>query len=334
MRKFICTADIHIIIKKDIPEEWQTKRYLQLFRTLVADCKEQNAQLIIAGDLFEKAAPSLQELQLMYVFFDMLQKENIQTYLIAGNHCTLGEELSTFHYLRESFPERVLCMPAMHIMLKEDTIIHFKNHCDLKRVDDLSEYEADYPGYTHLLVTHVRATVGEYIKEEVDIRKLCDPYKLVIAGDIHSDYEDGNLVYTDQPINSQFATNPTGGYILLTIEKGKDPVWERVPLFLPRLLQVTCDIVDLPTVLAGTTKVDFYRLVVTGNQKELRGVRIAQPNISLQRVPLLDTAIPEDIEEMQRVDLLPLDAQLVEYLRLLNYAEDKVESLLSIWKES
>ena len=265
----------------------------------------------------------------MYEFFDLLQTNKVNTYLLAGNHCTISKGVSTFHYLKESFPEYVEFVEGDFELLlpTENYAIHFQNHCDLGNKLFPRAF------CSNILITHFRCTVNSFIKEEIDTEKFLTPFDLVLAGDIHCDFEKDNLVYVNQPINSKFETKSDCGFVLLACARDYKPNWKRIKTYLPSLIQVNCTVQEFPAMLNQLNSIDFYRVDVTGSLKELRGIKTGLPNVLLQKIPILEDSLAETVE-IPKIESLPLDAQLVEYLKLLNYPEEKVEELLNVWKET
>lgn len=325
MKRFICTGDIHVSIKKDIPEQWQVNRYHLLFTQLAQDCVREEADLIIAGDLLDKAAPTLQELQLVFTFFKVLEDAGVLTYLISGNHETISSGKCTFSYLKDILPGNVSLMSGKTLGIEEDCELHFMSHCDLNFDQGAATDK------TQILVTHFRTGVSTYILEELDTEKLCAPYDLVIAGDIHSNYEKGKLVYTNQPINSCFETKPDTGGLLLELDQGLAS-YRRIKTNLPSLVQVNCESVeDLDKCIFNTT--DFYRVSVTGSLKELRAAKVNLPNVKLDRLPRISDLVEDYSESESACEEMALDMQLVEYLKKVPYSEDNIQKMLDIWKE-
>lgn len=292
-------------------------------------CGELEADLIIAGDLFDKSHPTLQELKIAFQFFNLLNRYNITTYLIGGNHETISKGKDTYDYLEDYLPENIImCSGSPTVLEQESTIIHWRSHCDLD-VRDFN-HESDWYHWGHVLVTHFRTTVGDFIREEIDTKKLCTPFDLIVAGDIHSDLQIDNLVYTNQPINTQFEIIPNTGYLLLEIDKEIN--YRRIETDLPSLIQINTNTQELSHQLTLVNQQDFYRINVEGTLQELRTVKVSLPNVKLNRIPILENIMAEDATEL-KVENLPLDAQIVEYLKLLKYSDSKVNDLLDVWKE-
>lgn len=293
-----------------------------MFTQLTQDCVKEEADLIIAGDLFDKASPTLQELQLVFAFFKELEEAGVRVYLISGNHETISSGKCTFSYLKDFLPDNVSLMSGKDLDVEgEDTQIHFMSHCDLNFDQDV------LPDKTSILVTHFRTNVSEYIREEIDTDRLCAPFDLVIAGDIHTNYERDKLVYTNQPINSCFESKSSTGYLLLKLDRGF-VTYNRVETHLPSLVQITVGAED-DYVVSNT---DFYKVTVTGSLKELRGVKALLPNVKLVKVPTVEDFAPAAMEA-ELLEEMALDMQLIEYLKMVPYNEDNIQKMLDIWKE-
>lgn len=345
MKNIIVTADIHICLKKDIPEEWQVNRYNLLFKTLIDACMKDKADLIIAGDLFEKNHPTLEEQEIAFKFLSDLSSNTIRTSLVGGNHETIAHNKNTFRYLKWVLPETVEVLDdnEVDIYKEYNTAIHYISHShiptDLEAfVDEMESYIDDCGIDRHILITHFRTTVGEYVKEELNTELLCKPFCLVIAGDIHAELrvDTHNLMYCNQPINSQFASSADTSYLNLTL--GTDSAYHYyTKTRLPALIQWNRDAVDWSDVQADAeahvaSTGDFLKINLTGTLKELRNIPTNLPSIKINKVPLVEDTVVVDLPQSS-FDNLSADMQLIEYLKVVPYTEENIQALLAIWKE-
>lgn len=305
---------------------------------------------MIAGDLFDKSHPTLQEQDLVFQFFKELRYEDIQVTVVGGNHETIAYQKDTYSYLKCMVPDNVDLRAGVTNYKKYNTSLHFMSHCDLPRdlegyVERVDEYIEDSGVDHHVLVTHFRTTVGEYVREEIKTDLLCKPFCLVIAGDIHTEHTKGNLVYTNQPINSAFASEACTSYLLLTLEES-GLSYKRIPTKLPSLIQWNCDAEDWGRVLNEVTlhriqnqddmgggNTDFLKINITGTLKELRGISSEIPNVKINKIPIVDTTVVNEVSYEKAVEAISTDMQLIEYLKTVPYTEDNINSLLEIWKE-
>lgn len=329
MQKFVVTADYHIGLRKDVPEAWQLNRYHQLFQQLIETCQSHKAGLIIAGDMWERAKPSLAELKLGMEFFRSLKEAGIKVYLISGNHCTLSEGLDTFQHLdmgqdktiEVHYQPKVWRLP----LPEEKSVLTFMNHCDL----------TVNPGFAktaqNILISHFRCTVNQFIQEEIDVEELLTPFDLCIAGDIHLPYKDGKLWYTNQPINKDFERNPETGVILLTVDNGTHKV-ERIKTDLPKLIQIDCNAEDYPPAMPDPRH--FYRVSVTGTPLELKGLQPAGSNEKVVPVPIIEEALVPRAEAEAELKDRPLEEDLVVYMGELSYSEDRTAAMMTVFREA
>lgn len=328
MRRFICTADIHLWLRKEAPDAWQIHRYMMLFELLIKLCQDHQASLIVAGDLFEKAEPDLEEQQLALLFFRMLREAGIEVFAITGNHETLGPGRDTFQHLDMGYLKTVKAHYGKNrklYMPEEDCSIHFVNHCDL------GTYQG--PGDTttklNILVSHFRCNYTQFVKEELDVERLLLPFDLCIAGDIHAPYGLGKLIYTNNPVNKEFQGTVDTGVVLLTVDKGTC-MYERIPTHLPALIQVNLRAdEDLPEL----NDTDFYRVEVTGTVPELKQVSVVLPNVKLVKVPEAVEVLVTG-EEPEELKVVSHEEELIAYMQELGYSDEKITRMMTVYKEA
>ena len=177
MSKFLAFGDIHINTSK-YPEYEEEK--IRLILKAIHSHPEVN-HLVLAGDVFDKARPSLRDIQLFYTFVHSLQDYRID--VIGGNH-----DPTTFEYLPHT---------------------NFTYYSEITTVDDItfvpwSKIHLELPS-SRICVSHARCTVPPHITEEVAISKFAETYGLTILGDIHMPLEPFvNVVYTSSPVPIHF----------------------------------------------------------------------------------------------------------------------------------
>lgn len=174
-------ADIHINTTK-YPAYEEDK-----IRLIIKAVKESAASnVVLAGDIFDKAKPSLQDISL---FYDMVHSfpEDVTVDILAGNH-----DHSVFEYLPQTT---------------------FTYHSEITKRDNvtfvpwtkLNELAAKHYDSSGVCYSHARCTVPPYIVEEVEISKFSQGFKLTVLGDIHQPYEPyKNVVYTSSPVPIHF----------------------------------------------------------------------------------------------------------------------------------
>lgn len=326
MTTFIITGDWHIRIKPDIPESWQESRYRKLFRTIIKHCKEKQAKLILSGDIFDKNKPALLELQLFVELVTRLEENRIETYLIAGNHEVIGQGRTTFDYLQPLFGRLDYVTYCFSDLLVEGSHwIYLEGHPSI--TDPNYEKPVLNPSKTNILVSHFRPTVNKFIQEEVDVAALIAGFDYVFASDIHMPYEDGNLIYTNHPLNSSFEAVPNCGFIELTL--GESVEWKRVPLALPNLIQISTTAEEYTETLDDY---HYYRIEVSGSPEELRQIITEQSNVKLQKVPdVVEAYVEQEVQE-EKVELA-LEDGLMEYLQGMQLDEQTISKMMKIFLE-
>lgn len=336
MKKFICTGDIHLWLRRDVPEEWQINRYRLLCQELISLCRQHDAALIIAGDFFEKSDPTQEEVHEGLVFLRTLRQADITVWLITGNHETIANNEDTFCYLDAGHGKTIDINYSRdglsYINYPDDTQLHLVNHCNLKgyprmTLEELNgEYEVGVKH--HILVTHFRCNYNMFVKEELNVAELIAPYDLCIAGDIHDSYQDGKLIYTNTPLNKEFLKEESvnNGVLLLTIDKGTHTV-SRIPVSLPSLIQVTVGAGDK---MPHFNKTDFYRVEVTGNLTALRELTLPVDNAKLIKVPedseVLLTSSEDEVEYQSR------EEEYSAYLAELDYSPDHIDRMMLVFR--
>lgn len=333
MKSFIATADIHIWIRKDVPEEWQMNRYYTLFDKLIELCGEYDADLILAGDLWEKAHPSPEEISLGLRFFRMLREAEITVYAVSGNHETFAAGVDTFSFMDMGRGKTVDIYYGQNMQVpvqNEYTVLHLVNHCNLEeymRLPRLTNLFGE--GNQHILISHFRCNYNQFVREEIDVDALLEPFDLCIAGDIHAPYETGKLIYTNTPINKEFQRSVECGVLLLTIDKGTSKV-ERIPLHLPSLVLVTCTAEEYKE-LDNLDTVDFYKIEVSGTVGELKEITSDSNKVKLVKQPVTDEVLVDIEVDEEEIKDVPLEQELYDYMQTLGYDDYKRTKMLGVF---
>jgi DNA repair exonuclease SbcCD nuclease subunit len=328
MQQFIVSGDQHLKVSKELPLEWQLNRYRALFMSYVDLCKVHDAELILAGDLFHNAKPNMHEVQLFLELMQLLEDEAIYTSIISGNHENLGTAGTTLDYFNSIFEASsyIQYYPEIGYRDEADVSLTFVGHHKLQ--EWLDQKEDVRMNGTKVVFSHFRPTVNYFIQEEVDVDKFSGKSDLVIAGDIHMDFQLGNVVYTNAPLNNHFESAPECGCILLSLQDGKAD-WKRIPLVLPNLIQIDTTAEKFEDTL---DTFNFYRISVTGTPEDLRQIKTTTENTKLLKIPeLQDTYVESEITE--EVKNLSLQDALVEYMKELNYTEEKIAEMIGVWHE-
>lgn len=330
MTSFIVAGDIHIWQRKEVPEEWQTARFLTLFRDLIELCKKHKADLIIAGDLFERSWPRPAELKLAMLFFRWLKEENIKVYVISGNHECIAPGVDTFQFLDMGSDQLISVeyspFPTMYHFEEDNFDLHLCSHCNLSdgpiRPDNATTA-------TKILISHFRCTINQFIREEIDVSELLEPFDLCVAGDIHDGLSIGKLHYTNIPVNKEFVKTPNTGVVLLEVEKGKASV-TRITTDLPALRLINCTAAELPSI--EFNEKDYYKVVVTGTIQELRNVSLSVENARLEKEVIMDQVLADEAPT-EAVEEQPLNLSLAEYLQSLKMGDGKIEKMMDVFEE-
>ena len=220
-------ADVHVNLDRD--SEFEQDRFLKLIQHIAQNSYD---YVIFAGDLFDKARPSLEELKLVISELSFLATSS-QIFIIAGNHEAVTRRSTIFDYI--NFNEF-----ASVIKDKDITI----NHTSIRLTDWMTIKKYDVmKSKVDVLISHFRSNLG-FIKEEVNTAVIARSANLVVLGDIHQAYSPlDNVHYCSSPYSTKF-TSPlttTYGYIELHIaaEANVAPTFNRVVLNLPSKFKIS-----------------------------------------------------------------------------------------------
>tara|TARA_Y100001937_G_scaffold42749_1_gene60514 strand:- start:15993 stop:16949 length:957 start_codon:yes stop_codon:yes gene_type:complete len=238
MTKILCSADWHIILhKKKVPYEWQTNRFKQMFRKLIA--LEQSCDVhIIAGDIFDKK-PEPDEICL---FLSYINSVTIPTYIIPGNHEATRKGESFFEYFTQ---ENAIKNENVHVFTRNGrasvgkTSFQFFPYGEMQ-MDNLPDYVED-----DIMVTHIRGEVPPHITPEYDFSRLRS-WGLVLLGDLHFNhrYGDTNCYYPGSPLNTTFDRDDKREYgvDIYDVIDSRNFTREFYDLKLPKLLRKTISV--------------------------------------------------------------------------------------------
>lgn len=238
MTKILCSADWHIILhKKKVPYEWQTNRFKQMFRKLIA--LEQSCDVhIIAGDIFDKK-PEPDEICL---FLSYINSVTIPTYIIPGNHEATRKGESFFEYFTQ---ENAIKNENVHVFTHNgrasvgSTSFQFFPYGEMQ-MDNLPDYVED-----DIMVTHIRGEVPPHITPEYDFSRLRS-WGLVLLGDLHFNhrYGDTNCYYPGSPLNTTFDRDDKREYgvDIYDVVDSRNYSREFHDLKLPKLLRKTISV--------------------------------------------------------------------------------------------
>ena len=330
--RMIITADWHIRIRPDIPIDWQVNRYRGLFNSILCTCIQQEAYLVLAGDILDRNRPSLQELDLLMEFLSLANKHIKQTYLISGNHENLGQGASTYDYLQAFLGK----LENVQYNSSNEIFVPLENDVDLYMVGHPAiaySYNEVRKDKTNILVSHFRPTVNQFIQEEINVADFIKPYDLVVAGDIHMplSLNDGKLLYTNHPVNSCYEATPDCGFILLEANGSGFNV-ERIGCHTRSLISIKTTAADYeePEVLEGNE--DYYRIEVTGSPEELRKITTDKWYIKLLKVPEVISEYAAEAE-VSEIKCLSMEESLKAYMQSLQMDEELIGKMMTVFNE-
>lgn len=186
----VVVGDIHINVKEG-NFEFEQRRVVALTTALLkASSKE--VLLVLAGDIFDKNRPSLEDIKLFYNLIDSLLGKFKDILVIAGNH-----DKETFEFIPEVGFTAIQTVKELYgILFVPWPQIHTFS-ASLQ-----SNPPSNLPA---LLISHARCTLGDFIEEEVSMETLSKSFSTVILGDIHHFYSPyPNIFYTSSPSNNSF----------------------------------------------------------------------------------------------------------------------------------
>ena len=233
MTKILCSADWHIILhKKKVPYEWQTNRFKQMFRKLIA--LEQSCDVhIIAGDIFDKK-PEPDEICL---FLSYINSVTIPTYIIPGNHEATKKGESFFEHFTQ---ENAIKNEHVTVFTRNGRAsVGQANFCFFPYGEMQKNNLPQYVG-GDILVTHIRGEVPPHVSPEYDFSRL-SPWRLCLLGDLHFNHRYGNTncYYPGSPLNTTFDRDEKRQYgvDIYDFITDKDYRREFVDLGLPKLIR-------------------------------------------------------------------------------------------------
>ena len=302
MNSIAVVADVHINCRKY--KEFESSRFLQLIEHLT---KQEIQTVIFAGDLFDHARPSLEEIQLAQKGFKMLHKANLDVLVLAGNHENISKTESTFDFL------------DLGIKYIEDTIIG-TNSISIRLLSwhKLKDHNTSVKSRAEILITHVRANFG-VVQEEYPVKDLSNEYELVLLGDIHARYSPyKNVHYTSSPYSTKFVQSTKGyGYIILDLDT-KD--FKYIDLDLPCKVKAQCNYKDVKSTIKAHSK-HLLKLEVQGTLEELSSLKEQDGVIFIKYAQ--ESTVQLQAQHNQSIDTLNLLEPLVLSSELVQRYPDK-----------
>ena len=278
-----CVGDIHFRIRNGIPRNWQLLRYHSFIRSIVRRCSIKGTPLVLLGDQLDDIQLRPDELKLFLLLLSELELQKVDVFLVSGNHETIKTGESIIDYL--------LVNRLFDNIYYRDVVINYKGtgvNLHLRNHDSLLEADALPPHDFNLLCTHVRCDINKFITAEADLVELVTGFDACIAGDIHSAVSSPEgIIYTNNPINLEFETDPKTGFLELTINgKGSYSI-NRIETDFAKLLRIDCAASEWESV-KGTVEANdqhFYSVRMTGTPNELRDITGKPDNCKIEKKP-------------------------------------------------
>lgn len=253
MTRIALIGDVHVTQSKN--KEFEAKRFLELCSCIGAKGYD---EVIFMGDLFDKARPSLEEIDLVRKGLSLISANKI---VIDGNHEAVSKYSSTYDYIDiaglsyKPFDKITIEGFSMFLLGYKN----INNYITIPKCD--------------FILSHFRSNFG-IIKEEINVQAIANKASLyTFLGDIHQCYSPmENVYYTSSPYGIHFSKEQhKHGYIELNID-GSNVAYERVTLDLPTkvILDMTPD-----EIVNNILKLDtrhLYRIRVTGSPEQLDGL--------------------------------------------------------------
>lgn len=320
--KIIHVADLHLKMTPIVPKEWNISRYRSFIDNLIADCKDENAILSLGGDLLDSVTPLKEEIRLFMYLMHRLNKEDIPTLLVSGNHETISQGSSILDYLEVNEFPNIYYRRNIEV---QGVKFHLCNH------DEIRRFKPDLGKGKNVLISHFRCSIPPRIQEEIDVRTFTESYDLCLLGDIHEPLEFDNCYYSGIPINKDFQTEPKCGY--LEVEIDKDIKVTRRSLDYPSLICKKTTTSALPSVKFNPRH--FYKVEVEGTPEELRKIKDMPINVKLCKIPLLEESLCSKEELVEDTgSVANLDDDLVAYMKSLKYSDALIAKMVDELRRS
>ena len=289
MTDFIITADQHINLRDNT--NFEKARHIQFFELLA---KENAKNYVLSGDIFERAKPTLEELELFYKCVSILPNK---VWVTDGNHEGIDRILSTFSFL-----------PEVGYSYVADGVIYSDKFHDIylvghRNIKYIVEKVHTLKNKNNILLTHIRCTTGLF-KEEIKLRPIADIFDHIIMGDIHYKHSPfPNMHYTTQPFNDKYTPEVDNGYYKITLE-GKLYKEEYIRVSLPNKIKLSVKSINYKALLATLDKGNIYKIFVTGTADELTDLPNPPKNVEVAVDLIADdiVAVLDDIKLTGVVD--------------------------------
>jgi len=300
MAKFLAFADIHINSSKYL--EYEEEKLRLILKAILSHPEIDH--LVLAGDIFDKAKPTLQDIKLFYDFIHKLPEHHID--IIGGNH-----DPQTFKYLPHT---------------------NFTYYHETTTVGDITfipwaQVHEELPP-SPICISHARCSIPPHITEEVDISKFAGTYELTILGDIHSPvapYE--NVVYTSSPVPIHFRAlkKDSTGYLEVDISTRSYTRHYINGLAKIKIMTTAFKLGDTVKALKKAPGYNLYKVVVEDYPEKLLNIqRYATNSIKIEPKIIIDNSDVTDKVAKVLDQSVEIEDILYDYLRK-NYRNFSVD---------
>jgi len=318
MTKILFVSDIHLNLRKN--KEWEYNRFMMLADFLIQSHAD---ILVLGGDIFDKANPTLDEIAAFYEFINKLQKFK-KIYVISGNHEDLSHKETTFHKIPIvgfeyfDFTEEPIKLEKYHL--------YFVSHHRIKEISKL------YPKDKSVIFSHIRASVG-MIKEEIPVKKFMKKFDYAFLGDIHIPLQFYNVHYCGSPYTIHFEPKRSTGIFCITIV-GDKLNWRNIDTsHLPQkiLLETTLDEYD--KLLKTLSPLNLYKIRVNSFSDSIPNLT-APKNVQIEVVQKFDEeTTKEQTLKLQKEGQIDVFTTLLELLKLNDATEEQLEKAQNLLLE-
>jgi DNA repair exonuclease SbcCD nuclease subunit len=272
------------------------------------------AAIVIAGDLFDVAEPSIEEVGLMYDFLKRLKHSGI---IIPGNHEMTSKTKDCFRHIDSMLKDfNFQVIRTFGTFANMDIIPYNILH---KKEWKPKEFERTNNRFA---ITHVRGEIPPHVTPEIDLDRF-SAYDKVFAGDLHSvTNRQLNIHYPGSPFVTSFhrsVTTGSNGYFIIDSVSG-DHSWHE--LFLPQLVRQKVQSKE------EIVKTEFHHTIyeLEGDLEELAKVAGSD---------LLDKKITKDISTPATLNMSgDITEELAEFLtEIKEIDKEQLHHYISLFKD-
>lgn len=248
--KIIGCADIHI---KNLDGLDNIKESLKLFikdvkKIIKGEESPDNVRVVIAGDLFEQKINITNEAQITAYWFIKELGKLCKTYIIAGNHDYIVDNLDRMDSITPLFeigkPDNVIYLDSeldydSGVYVDDNVVWHLFSSFSGFADTNVEANRAKYPDKVHIGLVHGDINGAETYKDYITDRGL-DPgmfkgLDFVIAGHIHKRQvikKNGvPIIYCSSLMQKDFGEGVTGhGYVIWDLAKGNEYIFKDLPI--------------------------------------------------------------------------------------------------------